>query len=292
MHQDIRHIVIAYSAIIITGTLALSALPYTPLWNALLADLIATAVIFGFSRFFKNSSFYDAYWSLVPPLIMLYWMVTGPNLGEPRVWLVFALVTFWSVRLTWNWASHWQGLGHEDWRYIDLRAKVGPAFAPWLDFLGIHLLPTLQVFIALLPIYVITQVSCAPLNGWDIIAAFVTFAAVIVELIADRQLHRFLALGKPGNIMNSGLWAWSRHPNYFGELSFWYGLMLFALAASPEHYLLAIPGALLMTAMFIFISIPMMDQRSVESRPGYREHMQHVPALIPWPRLKPAQPKH
>jgi steroid 5-alpha reductase family enzyme len=288
MHKDMRYIYIAYGATILIATLTLSALPYAPLWNALLADIIATAVIFGFSRFFKNSSFYDAYWSVIPPLIMLYWIASGPNAGEPRVWLVFGLVTFWSIRLTWNWASHWQGLNHEDWRYIELRAKVGPALAPWLDFLGIHLLPTLQVFTALLPVYVITQFPGRPLNTWDIIAALVTFGAVMTELIADRQLHRFLALHKPGEIMKQGLWAWSRHPNYFGELSFWVGLTLFALAASPSHYHWALPGALLMTAMFLFISIPMMDKRSADRRPGYREHMQGVSALIPRPPRKRA----
>jgi steroid 5-alpha reductase family enzyme len=289
MHSALRHIIIAYAVALTAGALALIALPYGPLYNALLADIVATLVIFGFSRRFKNSSFYDAYWSVIPPLLALYWILTGPNTLDIRVWLVFALISFWSIRLTWNWASHWQGLSHEDWRYIDLREKSGPLWAPLMDLFGIHLLPTLQVFIALLPVYVVAQFAVHPLNLLDLIATIVTFGAVMIELIADRQLHRFLASAKPGQFIDSGLWAWSRHPNYFGELAFWSGIMLFALAASPTDYMWAIPGVVLMAAMLHFVSIPMMDQRCSERRTGYADYLQRVPALIPRPPRQHAQ---
>ena len=217
------------------------------------------------------------------PLLTLYWILSGPQPWDLRGWLVFALISFWSLRLTWNWSSHWQGLSHEDWRYQHLRAKTGPRWALLLDFFGIHLLPTLQVFIALLPVFVLTQLASKPLNAIDLLATMVTFSAVMIELVADRQLHRFLATAKPGQFIDTGLWAWSRHPNYFGELSFWFGLMLFALAASPDHYQWAVPGTLLMAAMLRFVSIPMMDQRCSERRSGYEKHMHRVPALIPVP---------
>ncbi|MFX4952353.1 DUF1295 domain-containing protein, partial [Acinetobacter baumannii] len=80
-----------------------------------------------------------------------------------------------------------------------------------------------------------------------------------------------------------GLWGWSRHPNYFGELSFWWGLMLFGFAAAPSQWPWLVPGALAMTAMFVFASIPLMDQRSVERRPAYAEYMRRVSALVPLP---------
>ncbi|NRB36838.1 MAG: DUF1295 domain-containing protein [Pseudomonadales bacterium] len=286
MHTDMRHIYMAYGLTLAVGTAALLLLPYTPLWNALIADVIATAIIFAFSRYHKNSSFYDAYWSVIPPLLMLYWMMTGPNADDLRVWLVFALVNFWAIRLTWNWASHWQGLSHEDWRYSDLRNNVPASLAPCLDFIAIHLLPTLQVFVACLPMYIISQYPVSAFNGLDIIAAAVTFFAVLIELFSDIQLHRFLGQRKAGEFINSGLWSWSRHPNYFGELSFWCGLMLFGFAASPAHYLWFIPGAVLMTLMIVFISIPMMDERSAVRRPGYSEHIKKVSRLIPMPPRK------
>ena len=132
--------------------------------------------------------------------------------------------------------------------YADLRDKAGPSGALLVDFVAIHLLPTLQVFAACLPLYIICQHPVAALNGLDIIAAVVTAGAVIIEWRADTELHRFLKIRQPGEIINSGLWSWSRHPNYFGELSFWFGLMLFGLAASPANYIWVIPGALLMAA--------------------------------------------
>ena len=81
--------------------------------------------------------------------------------------------------------------------------------------------------------------------------------------------------------MTTGLWAYSRHPNYFGEIMFWWGLFIFALAAD-SCYWWTIAGPLVITILFLFISIPMMDKRSLGRRPGYEEHMERVSALIPW----------
>lgn len=286
MSKDLWKILWAYVVAIAAGWAVLVALPWEPLWRALAADLVATLVIFAYSRAYRNSSFYDAYWSVIPPLLAVYWLVAaGPELNQTRAWLVTALVTLWAVRLTWNWASHWTGMGHEDWRYAPLREKAG-RLAWLMDLVAIHLFPTLQVFAGLLPVYAATHLGSAPLGWLDALAAAVVLGAVLIELVADIQLHRFLAQRQPGQIINTGLWAWSRHPNYFGELSFWVGLMLFGFAAYPAGgWWLAI-GAVLMAAMFFGASIPMMDQRSLERRPEYAEHMRKVSALIPWP------PKH
>ena len=105
----------------------------------------------------------------------------------------------------------------------------------------------------------------------------------MIELIADLQLHAFIKNRKPGEFIRTGLWAWSRHPNYFGEVLFWWGLMLFGLAAYPEGWWWLILGALAMTLMFVVVSIPMMDKRSCERRPGYDAFMRQVPMLVPQP---------
>jgi steroid 5-alpha reductase family enzyme len=116
----------------------------------------------------------------------------------------------------------------------------------------------------------------------DWIAFAVVSGAILIETIADLQLHAFLPNRKEGEIMQSGLWKYSRHPNYFGEMSFWIGLMLFGLAAHPEGWWWIMPGGIVMTAMFFFVSIPLIDDRSKENRPGYDEHMKKVSAIIPW----------
>ncbi len=253
-------------------------------WDALAADVLATFVIFGFSLAYRNSSFYDPYWSVIPPLLAVYWYVANAAAGinEVRAVLVMALVWLWAIRLTTNWTVYWGGMTHEDWRYPLVRARAG-RFGTLADLFGIHLFPTFQVFLTMLPVYAVMTRGQAPLGWLDILAAIVTFGAIAIETISDLQLHAFIAKRKPGQSLDAGLWSWSRHPNYFGELSFWWGLMLFGLAAAPELWWWIIPGALGMTAMFVFASIPFMDQRSLERRPEYADYMRRVSALVPLP---------
>lgn len=256
---------------------------YQPLVYALIADIVATAVVFGFSLGYRNSSFYDPYWSVIPPLLMLYWMACYPAaLDNPRTWLVLALVWAWGIRLTTNWSLYWGGLKHEDWRYPMVRERAG-RFAVPADFLGIHLFPTLQVFLGCLPILAVLMAPQVPLGWLDLLALLVTAGAILIEMLADIQLHAFIARRKPGQLLNQGLWAWSRHPNYFGEISFWVGLALFGLAAMPQHWWWICAGALAMTLMFVLVSVPFLDQRSLARRPDYADYMQRVSALIPLP---------
>lgn len=248
-----------------------------------IADLIATAVIFLFSRHFRNSSFYDAYWSVIPPFIALYWLVTGSAATPPlREMLVLGLILYWSTRLTLNWAIHWEGLQHEDWRYAMLRER-SPKMALLTDFFGIHLFPTLQVFAGLLPVYAVYCRDNSALNWLDLVAALVTFAAITLQWLSDRQLHRFIARRREGEQLHSGLWAWSRHPNYFGELGFWFGLLLFGLAAYPQGWYWQMTGVVLMTLMFLGASIPMMEKRSLQRRPNYQQVIDSTSMLIPLP---------
>jgi len=253
------------------------------LFIALIADLAATLVIFGFSRVFGNSSFYDAYWSVAPPVIALFWAFT-PHTDEVSVlrrMVVVLLVFAWGIRLTHNWMRQWTGLDHEDWRYEDLRAKWGEKF--WLiDLGGIHLFPTLQVFLGCLPLYAALSAGLRPFGRFDLFALVVTALAIWFEMTADRQLYDFVESEKePGEHLDKGLWAYSRHPNYFGEILFWWGIYLFGLAAAPGYWWTFV-GPLGITLMFIFVSIPMIDARARERRPDYEAEMGRVSACIPW----------
>lgn len=272
---------LAYVVTIAAGGATLIVVEGDPLWRAFVADLVATVVIWIFSRTYRNSSFYDPYWSVIPPLLGVYWLCAADDTG-PRAWLVLALVFFWGIRLTWNWARHWQGLAHEDWRYPMVRDRH-PRLALFTDFFGIHLFPTLQVFLGCLPMYAAIRWSNGSLIWLDYLAAAVTFGAVVIEMTADLQLRGFLRNARPGEVIRVGLWGWSRHPNYFGEVSFWCGLMLFGLAAHPAGWWWLIPGFISMLLMFVFASIPMMEKRSVERRPAYAEVMREVSMLVPLP---------
>jgi steroid 5-alpha reductase family enzyme len=253
-----------------------------PILVAGAADLSATAAIFAFSLAFRNSSFYDAYWSVAPIPIAFYWWLSAPDSGaDPlRAALVLALVSLWGLRLTCNWARGWRGLGHQDWRYTDLQERTGRAY--WaVSFLGIHLFPTVMVFLGCLPLYPALAEPLRSFGALDLVAAGVTGTAVWLEATADRQLRRFTtASHPPEEFLRSGLWAWCRHPNYLGEILFWWGLVAFSLAAGVFSWWTAI-GAVAITLMFQLVSIPMIDRRMVARRPAYAEHAKRTSALLP-----------
>jgi steroid 5-alpha reductase family enzyme len=254
-----------------------------PILVVFLADIAATLVIYVFARAFCNASFYDPYWSLAPIVIALTWALTAlpGNAVIVRQIVVVALVFAWGLRLTYNWARQWKGLTHEDWRYRDLREKTRGWF--WLvDLIGIEIMPTLIVFAGCLSLYPALSSGTDPPGALDALAFAVTAGAIAVETVADEQLRRFTRRARHhGEIMSTGLWAYSRHPNYFGEVMFWWGLYLFSLAADPRYWW-TIVGPLAVTILFLSTSIPLMDKRSLQRRSGYAEHARKISALVPW----------
>ena len=280
-----------YVLALAAGVAAAALAPVSrPLWQAAVADGVATCVVFAASVRFRNSSLYDPYWSVAPIAIALYWAFAAESawVDVNRQIFVIALIAWWGGRLTWNWARGWGGLGHEDWRYRQLQEQSGRLY--WgVSFVGIHMLPTVVVFLGLLPVYAALSVGTRPWGALDVLAAVVTAAAIACEQTADRQLLRFRRAGPaPGAILDTGLWARSRHPNYLGEMGFWWGLYLFGLAAKPEWWWTGV-GALAITLMFLGVSLPLIETRMLERRPGYAAHQRRVPRLLPGLRRAGAQ---
>jgi steroid 5-alpha reductase family enzyme len=287
-----------FSLLIITTLYALAfavvyfLFPYLPSENSFLqlfyADVIATVVVFIGSMILKNSSAYDPYWSVIPPLIAIHLFLLFPEGLLLRQVLVIGLMLFWAIRLTANWARGWDGMHHQDWRYTNIANKTGVFYWP-VSFAGIHLMPTIVVFLGCLPLWYSLS-SPQALNLVDVLAAALTFGAIVFEWTADEQLRNFLKTAKAGQHMDKGLWALTRHPNYLGEISFWAGMFLFGLSASgiTDAAWTAI-GTLAMILLFACISIPMMDKRSMDRRPGYKDYVQKVPAL--WIRFSSKKTK-
>ena len=278
--EALVRVLVVYVLALFAAGLVLAFSDANPLWRALMADLVATLVVFAASRWHRNSSFYDAFWSVIPPLLMLWWMTQGDSGVLVREFLVLALILYWATRLTSHWAYYWPGLHHEDWRYPMLRNRSGRG-AVWMDLLGIHVFPTLQVFMGMLPVYALTVLGGRPFNWLDIVAAVVTFSSITLKMASDFQLHAFADRAEPGASLDTGLWARCRHPNYLGEIGLWVGLALFGLAAYPAGWLWVGLGAIAMILMFRFASIPMMEERSLERRPEYADVMARIPMLLP-----------
>lgn len=249
-----------------------------------LADLAATIVIFIFSVITRNSSMYDPYWSVAPVPIALYWLLQPGSDGfaNPRHVLIFALVCAWALRLTGNWVLQWRGLEHEDWRYRDIQRQTGVWYWP-VSFLGIHLMPTILVFLGSLALWPTLSDHNTGLSWLDIVAALVTLGAVLIEGTADIQMSRFRR--SPDYAERSippGLWALSRHPNYFGEVLFWWGLYLFVPLAYPGFWWVIV-GPLAILFLFLSTSVPLMERHLRAGHSSYGEYQRRVSVFFPWP---------
>lgn len=277
--HDLARVALAYAAALVVALAAGWALrDRHPILVAAAADFAATLVVFGFSVGYGNSSLYDPYWSAAPLPIAIYW--TGaPGL---RQLLILALVALWGVRLTGNWVARWRGIGDEDFRYQEIRRRTGRLYWP-ASLVSIHLMPTIWVFLGLLPLYP-ALARPNPITVLDVTALVVTAAAIAIEAAADRQLRVFLRTRRdPEAVLDKGLWARCRHPNYLGEVLFWWGLYLFGVAAEPAWAWSGV-GPLSITLLFVFVSVPWMDRRLLLRHPAWAQTMKSLPALLPWPR--------
>jgi steroid 5-alpha reductase family enzyme len=272
-------VAVTYAAAGLAAWALVAALPGRhPLEVTFYADLLATIVVFAVSVVVRNASLYDPYWSVAPAVIVAAW-VSWAALGGRQV-AVLVLVLVWAVRLTANWAWSWRGLRHEDWRYVQIREQR-PRLVPWwlISLTGIQLMPTLVVFAGLLAVWPAVKANEHSFGVIDVLAVAVTGTSITIEATADWQLRRH---ARPGRTLDTGLWRYSRHPNYLGEIGFWWGMWLFALAAAPTWWW-TVAGPIAMVLLFTFVSVPLMDRRSLSRRPGYAEHMRKVPALLPRP---------
>jgi steroid 5-alpha reductase family enzyme len=279
---------VAYAAALAAGVAAAWMLPgRNPILVAAVADVVATVVVFGFSLALGNSSVYDPYWSVAPIPIVAYWaLVPGASAASAlRQALVLLLVTAWGVRLTVNCLVRWHGLGEEDFRYREIRAKTGRLYWP-ASFFSIHVMPTAWVFLGLLPTYPALALPGRPAGPLDLVAASVTALAIVIEAVSDLQLRRFMSTRRdPEAVLDVGLWSVSRHPNYFGEVLFWWGLWLFGMAANPSWAWTAV-GPISITLLFALVSVPWMDRRMLARHPSWAGHMRSTSAIVPWPRRR------
>jgi steroid 5-alpha reductase family enzyme len=246
-----------------------------------IADVAATFVVFGFSFALRNSSVYDSYWMIAPPTFAAgaWWLADAVSAGRAGVTLI--VVCVWSVRLTINWIRGWGGLDHEDFRYRDLQKKTGAAY--WLVSLaGLHLFPTALVLVTMLPFAVIYAPGGADLGVLDLLGAAISLGGVVLQTVADEQLRAFAkSRTNRDDICDRGLWRYSRHPNYFGEISFWSGLTVLALASgqAPWWAYLGVPA---IAGLFLFASVPMMEARQAR-KAGWAAYAARTSMLVPLP---------
>ena len=247
---------------------------------------VATVLIFVVTVVTKDVSVYDPYWS-VAPVVMLLADVLKYRLWNVNSAILLAVVGLWAARLTANWYVTYKGLGHEDWRYAMYREKLSPVLFQGLSFIGLQMMPTVVVYLGLMSaIFSIQRENFAPLS---ILGVLVMLAAVALEFVSDRAIHGFLKEhAGEHRTCDVSVWRYSRHPNYLGEMSFWTGMYFYFVALCPEIWYKGL-GFLSILAVFLIVSIPMMEKHNMERRADYAEYRARTSVLIPLPNRKTAE---
>jgi steroid 5-alpha reductase family enzyme len=253
--------------------LALSNL--TPLLALFIGNVTATIMVFIFNLIFKNATVYDPYWSVQPIFVIagMYWRC---ELGFQMAHLLILVpLAFWSFRLTINWMTGFDNLQWEDWRYRRIKANY-PKIAQLLVFTGIMMMPTILVFLGTIPVWYLLN---APAPGFVLpaIGGLIIVIGTLLELFADNQMRRYKNNPDRGPYIDEGLWRYSRHPNYLGEILIWVGIFI---AGFENFHYLNIIGVVLIFLLFRFISIPMMEKHILEKNSEYAAYRKKVNCLF------------
>lgn len=253
-------------------------MPWSVALTGLGVVLAAFTLLWAASVKLKDASIVDPFWGPGFLIAALTYLLVHGSFGV-RGRVVVALVAIWAVRLGYHLFVRNQNEG-EDKRYQQMREGRGDAFW-WQSLYSIFWLQAGLLWIISAPLFG-AVVSSAPLGPWDVAGALFFAIGLSFEAVADSQLARFKAHpANQGKVLNTGLWRYSRHPNYFGEAVLWWGFYLFAVAGGRYW---TVVGPILITFLLLKVSgVTMLEEKLKSSRPGYAEYVKRTSAFIPWP---------
>jgi steroid 5-alpha reductase family enzyme len=248
--------------------------------QALLLILVLMTILWVMSIILKNVSIVDIFWGLGFVVTACFYFISTDGY-LPRKIIILALVSLWGLRLSSyiGWRNHGKG---EDFRYREFRKKYGEKRYWWISFFQTFLLQGILMWLISAPLL------GAQLYGKDKEPGILDFAGIlfwltgfIFEAGGDYQLAVFKSdPANKGKVLKTGFWRYTRHPNYFGDSSVWWGFGLICLGAGS--YLPA-AGSLLMTALIIKVSgVALLEKSLAGKKPEYREYIEKTSAFIPW----------
>lgn len=232
----------------------------------------------------KNNSIVDMGWGVGFVIVGWYLMIATPSLAFPRL-LMTALVSLWGLRLFYHILR--RNLGKpEDARYASWRKEWGKWLIP-RAFLQVYMLQGFFLYVISLPLILSRDQQGAPgVDGsWNVgllvLGLLIWIVGFFFEVVGDHQLKVFLKdPSHRGQLMTTGLWQYTRHPNYFGEATMWWGIALLALSGGASYLTLISPVTI--TWLLLFVSgVPLLE-RSMKKKPGFSEYARKTNVFFPW----------
>jgi steroid 5-alpha reductase family enzyme len=245
----------------------------------LAAIVILFTVLWVVSLRLENSSIADVAWGPGILAIGLTYYFTSD--GAPlRAHLTIALLAMWAIRLATHLGMRMRLQG-EDFRYVRWRDQYEGHWW-WVSYFKVFLLQAVVAWIVSLPIYfAIVSLAPAALTALDYFGVLLCVSGLIVESVADEQLRRFRAnRANRDKVFDTGLWRYTRHPNYFGEALLWWGFGVIGLATGGVPGLL---GPAILTYLLIYVSGVAMLESTLIEKPGYIHYVGRTPAFLPLP---------
>ena len=228
----------------------------------------------------RNVSIVDIFWGFGFVLANGFYFISTEGF-LPRKIILLIMVSVWGLRLSGYLA--WRNIGKgEDYRYQQFRSKYGGKRYWWISFFQTFLLQGVLMWLISAPLLGAQYYGPDKNLGiLDYAGIFIWITGIIFEAGGDFQLARFKAdPSNKGKVLSSGLWHYTRHPNYFGDSAVWWGYGLICLAAGS---IIPVLGSLLMTALIIKVSgVALLEQNLKEKKPEYRDYIQRTSAFFPW----------
>jgi len=228
----------------------------------------------------KNVSIVDLFWGIGFLLVSIVGFINAGGLPERKI-LVMTLVAIWSLRLSFYlvWRNYGKG---EDFRYQQFRKQYGEKRYWWISLFQTFLLQGMLMWLIAAPLLAALHFGPNRNLGWlDVTGIVFWVIGIIFEAGGDFQLARFRSdPDNRGKVLQTGLWRYTRHPNYFGDTAVWWGYGFLCLAAGS---ILPVLGCLLMTGLIIRVSgVALLEKSLVGKKPGYAEYVRKTSAFIPW----------
>tara|TARA_X000000950_G_scaffold264969_1_gene338791 strand:+ start:7819 stop:8622 length:804 start_codon:yes stop_codon:yes gene_type:complete len=231
------------------------------------------------SLLLKDASIIDMFWGGGFALIAAVALAVGSNLS-PAALALASLVVLWGLRLWLHLFLRWRREGVEDFRYQRMRAYHGNNFW-WRSLFTVFAFQGLLMWLIAMPYMTALDFggpSAAPIGA--LIGLAIALGGLIMETMSDIQLTKFRATAQPGDLLTDGWWSRTRHPNYFGDAMFWWGIWVAAVATTPE-IIWTIYAPALMNFLIVRVSGAAMLERHMIKKPGYEEYMARTNRFVP-----------